>query len=349
MHLVGPGARTPNTDLSGGVVACNEERTIRGAIVSLLAQELPRGFAWSDLWVVASGCTDRTVPIVEEIARQDPRVHLVVEHHRQGKSAAIRQVLARARGDRVVLLNGDARAEPGAIAALLRVTTDLAPPFGAMARPVPPQGTGRLFEALSLLWELHHELHLRLLGTARGTHLSDELMLLSTRSLPALPPGTINDGSYLAASISRAGGALRYAPAAKVALSVPGNFRDHLVQRRRILFGHHQVAAAVGLPPSTFPRFARASPGEALRLLFRTTLVRPRGLRSLFFLASIETAAFLFSVGDRLLSRHDHVRWQRVPERIDAYEGLPVCGSGRRETGSPAEPRALPRASATHP
>ena len=104
--------------LAGGVVAYNEERTIRAALLSLLDQELPPGVAWNTIWVVASGCTDRTVEEAGLVAARDPRVRLVVEPVRTGKATAVTEVLRRAQGDAVVLLNADARAMPGAVAAL---------------------------------------------------------------------------------------------------------------------------------------------------------------------------------------------------------------------------------------
>ncbi len=312
-------------DLTGGVVAHNEEGKVAQAVRSLLDQTLPPGVRWERVWVIASGCTDGTVAVARELARHDPRVEVVVDPVRRGKAAAVAEVLERAQGRRMVLLNGDARAEPGAVQALLEASKDLASPFGVMARPLPPPaGASGFLSSVELLWDLHHAVHDRLLTTGRGTHLSDEMLLLSSpEGLPTLPSDVVNDGAYLAARLKEEGGALRYASRARVIVSVPLTFRDHVAQRRRILYGHHQVTERLGVPPTTFPRFARTSPGEAVVLLVDTVLRRKRGVRSFLLLATAELTAFGLSLWDRLPPRPDHVRWVRLPEGAPRPEHTP--------------------------
>jgi glycosyltransferase involved in cell wall biosynthesis len=44
--------------------------------------------------VVASGCTDRTVPIVAEMARQESRVRLCLQEKREGKASAMNRSMS---------------------------------------------------------------------------------------------------------------------------------------------------------------------------------------------------------------------------------------------------------------
>jgi glycosyltransferase involved in cell wall biosynthesis len=302
----------PAIELVGGTVAYNEERRIGPAVRSLLDQELPGGCRWSRVLVVASGCTDRTA---EEARKVDPRVEVVVQVERLGKASALLEIFARARGDYLVLLNGDAVAEPGSVAALLRSAQGAALPFAVMARPGPPADrTGGFTESIRLLWEIHHRFHLHIRSVGLAANLSDELLLLPIARLPPLPTGIVNDGGFMGAWLRREGGELRYASDAHVTIEAARRFRDHVTQRRRIRWGLRQVGTVVGIPPTTWQRYALTHPLAAYRLLRDTVRSEPRGARSLMVLGAAEMVALALAWWDRVPPRRDHVRWATLPE-----------------------------------
>ncbi len=282
-----------------------------------------------------SGCTDGTVAVAERLAKADPRVRVLIEAERLGKAHALREIFVRARGTALVLLNADARAEGGAVRALLDVARDYPAPFAVMGRPVLPPGTeGRWAEELRLMWALHHEFHLELQRLGGGAHLSDELLLVSLPGYPALPDGTINDGSYLGVWLSQHGGHRLYAPGALVTVDVPWAVRDHLEQRRRILYGNYQVTTALGEAPSTFVRFAVRSPSRAVELLGRSAPSKRTGWIPLARLAAAEAVAITLANWDRIPPRTDHVRWRRI--RSTTAVGSVGLPSGPRFGGSAA-------------
>src|SRR5438876_10808804 len=73
---------------SVGIMAYNEEANIARTIHAVLEQQSPL-VRIEEVIVVASGCTDRTVPIVTDIALQEPRVRLCLQEKREGKASAI--------------------------------------------------------------------------------------------------------------------------------------------------------------------------------------------------------------------------------------------------------------------
>ncbi|MDE1820480.1 MAG: glycosyltransferase [Euryarchaeota archaeon] len=302
--------------LVGGVVAHNEEGHIGRSLRSLLSQTLPSGIAWDTIWVVASGCTDRTVEEAQEVAASDPRIKVLVEPDRRGKAAALAEVLARADGRWLVLLNGDAYAELGAVAALLESSRGLSPPFGVMGRPcVPKEVSGLLGKSLTCLWELHDKLHRRLLGSGRGTHLSDELLLLSTDPRPPLRAGVINDGAFVGAWLTQAGGKLVYASEARVKLEVPGSWGGLVRQRRRIHVGHVQVRERTGVSPTTIGELSKRHPGEAVALVLEVVRDTPGSTVAMLALLVGEVVATGLATVDRWIPGRDHVRWERVRAR----------------------------------
>lgn len=312
--------------LSAGVVAYNERGRIRGAIRSLLDQSLPEGVGWVEVTVVVSGSTDGTDQVVRELAASDPRIRLVVQAQREGKSSALAEVFRRAKGDYLVLLNGDARAAPGAVAALVEAAAPPTERFAVMGRPVPPTGApGTFSSAIALLWSIHHVLHASLLSDGRGNHLSDELLLLPVRELPPLGAGIVNDGSFVGGWLVQNHGELRYAPAAVATISSPRTFREHVRQRRRIVFGHRQILDRLAVQPLTIARFARRSPRQALRLLAGETR-RPGGVLAFSTLLAGEAVAVTLAMVDARSSRQDHVRWN--PIRGFSPEGNPDTDLG---------------------
>jgi len=329
----------PGRILVGGVVAHNEERALARAVRSLLDQELPEGCRWGSVWIVASGCTDRTVAVAERLANEDARIRVLVEAERRGKAHAVCEVLRRAEGDLLVLLNGDASAEPGAVRALVDGAERVPAPFAVMGRPIPRDAESTpLDRMIRLLWSIHHELNLELDQPGAGAHLSDELLLLSLPPPPALHDGIINDGAFLGVWLTLHHGGVVYAPRAEVRIEVPTSLRDHLSQRRRILVGHRQVTSELGESPRTLTNLALTEPVRALRLLARS--LRDGGHRrsDLARLAAVELASILLAFWDSLPPRKDHVRWTRIASGEES--GSPAFGNSDVEVGSPRVPTA---------
>ncbi|HEV2165662.1 MAG TPA: glycosyltransferase family 2 protein [Thermoplasmata archaeon] len=345
--------------ISAGIPAYNTGPRLREAVRSLLTQTLPPGFEWSSLYIVVSGCTDDTPSIADALARADPRVIVVRQIGREGKASALRAVFERADGEGLVLLNGDATAEPGSVASLLGAAAGAPPPFAIMGRPCLPKGTsGGFRRGIEVLWELHHRLHEATLGGPLGNHLSDELWLLSLPILPALPHGVVNDGAYVGAWLRGHGGQVRYSPEARVTIEVPRTAAEHLRQRRRIAWGNGQVRELLGVAPVTWVEWAMLDPPTAFRILVQILRTRPVVLPWTLFLVVLEVEAMFLAKWDRHVTGRNHVLWEVVPpDRTGPSPGGPLEGpaegdprwihrwgpSEGRPTPQREEPGARPR------
>jgi biofilm PGA synthesis N-glycosyltransferase PgaC len=89
-----------------GIMAYNEEANIGRLLDALLRQNLSHCFI-KEIFVVASGCTDRTEDIVKDYIRLDERIKLLVQRQREGKASAINLFLSKANADVFVLESGD--------------------------------------------------------------------------------------------------------------------------------------------------------------------------------------------------------------------------------------------------
>src|SRR5918911_4570653 len=125
---------------SVGIMAYNEAANIATAIETILHQRLTVGRI-AELIVVASGCTDATVPLVAAIARDDARVRLLVQDRREGKASAINLFLGAARSPLLLMVGADVLVKDGTLDALLRPFGD--PSVGMVGgHPIPVNDEG---------------------------------------------------------------------------------------------------------------------------------------------------------------------------------------------------------------
>ena len=229
-------------DLSIGIMAYNEEGGMARLLGALLRQELVHA-RLKEIFVVVSGCTDRTEAIVRGFMNDDPRIHLITEERRKGKASAINLFLSAASGDICVLESADTVPDEGAI-------DKLVVPFvirgvgmtGARPVPVNPPNTF-IGYTVNLMWFLHHAISLTTPKLGE---------LIAFRSfIRNIPGDTAVDEASIEAMVTKAGYELRYVPEAVVRNKGPENIREFMRQRRRIASGHKHLLREQGYQVST--------------------------------------------------------------------------------------------------
>ncbi len=215
-----------------GIMAHNEETNIGRTIDAVLQQQGP-SFLIEEVIVVASGCTDHTIPIVAEIALQEPRVRLCVQEKREGKASAINLFLKQAISPVVVLIGADVIPEVSAIEYLCAPLKE--PEIGMVGgRPVPVNDPSTFMgHAVHLLWRLHD--HLARIHPKLGE------VIAFRNVISGIPTNSPVDEISIQALISQLGYQLIYEPACLVYNKGPLTIRDFLKQRRRIHAGHLQT------------------------------------------------------------------------------------------------------------
>ena len=230
-----------------GIMAYNEEANIARTIAAVLKQEGP-SIRVEEVIVVASGCTDRTVPTVAEIALKEPRVRLYVQEKREGKASAINLFLKETSSEVAILVGADVIPEESAIEHLCSPFLD--PKVGMTGgRPVPINDASTFMgHSVHLLWRLHDRL-------ARTHAKLGEIIAFRT-VVPSIPANSAVDEISIQAIISQLDYQLQYRPECVVYNKGPVNVRDFLKQRRRIYAGHLKVRAQQNYEASTM----KASP-----------------------------------------------------------------------------------------
>lgn len=279
---------------SVGIMAYNEGANIASAIDAILGQSLTMGYI-AEVIVVASGCTDDTVPIVAGLARANARVRLLVQANREGKASAINVFLGAARSPILVIAGADVLLKEGTLDVLLQHFQD--PSVGMVgAHPIPVNDEGAfLGHAVHLLWRLHDRV-------AREAPKLGEVVAFRN-VIPSIPLDTPVDEISIQAFITQLGYQLVYDPRAVVYNRGPSTIGDFLRQRRRIHAGHLRIRQQQGYTASTMSawRVARA-------LLAEHPFATPRAVEWTIATVALEVLARGLGKFDYLSGRQ-HAIW----------------------------------------
>lgn len=292
--VVTPGASDERIVCSVGVTAYNEEENIRHLLEALLDQHLHR-VEIAEIIVVASACTDQTVPIVREFMKQDPRIHLIEQERREGKTSAVNLFLAAAKSDICVLESGDTLPHEYAVEHLVRMFTD--PTVGMVgAQKIPVDTPEHIVGLLShLRLRMEHELCLEIPRLGE--------MIAFRKIFEHIPADVAMDEAFVEALIVKRGMAVRYAPDAIVYNTGPSTIPDFVRQRRRNHAGHLFLKHKYGYAVSSIQN------QRVLRVAFKEVLGVFRLLWVLFLLAMIEGASRALGWYDFAIKRNRHVVW----------------------------------------
>lgn len=293
---------------SVGIMAYNEEANIARALRAVLAQSGPPVFM-QEVIVVASGCTDRTVAIVAEMARTEPRIVLYVQEKREGKASAVNLFLKEARCPLLILLGADVIPEEHALEYLCAPFRD--PAVGMVGgRPVPINDSRTFMgHAVQLLWCLHDRV-------ARQQPKLGEIIAFRN-VISGIPSKSAVDEISIQALISQLGYRLIYQPACVVYNKGPLTASDFLKQRRRIYAGHLMVLRQQRYEASTMklaPIFCQ------LIACRHFTLSTPRQVLWTLGAMLLEACARLQGLFDYWRKSEHHV-WQAVTSTKDLEAG----------------------------
>jgi poly-beta-1,6-N-acetyl-D-glucosamine synthase len=277
-----------------GITAYNEEKNIGALLQALLDQHLHE-VEVEEIVVVASACTDRTVSIIEEFGQRDPRIHLIVQERREGKTSAINLFLARARNDICVLESGDTLPHEHAVENLVRMFRD--PNVGMVgAQKVAVNTPDHIAGLLShIRLRMEHELCLEIPRLGE--------MIAFRKVFDRIPPDVAMDEAFVEALVVRRGLAVRYAPDAIVYSTGPTTIRDFVRQRRRNHAGHLYLKHKYGYAVSSIQN------RRVLRVALKEIWGLVRLLWVLFLLAILEGWGRFWGWYDFVIKQDRHVVW----------------------------------------
>jgi len=290
---------------SVGITAHNEEANIGQLLDAMLDQHLHH-VEITEIIVVASGCTDNTVPIVQEYVKKDPRIRLLVQEQREGKTSAINLFLQQAQEDICVLESGDTLPRYNSVEALVSMFAD--PQVGMTgAQKVPVNTPDHIVGYMShLRLQLEHELCLEIPRLGE--------MIAFRKVFDRIPPDVAMDEAFVEALVIQRGLQVRYAPEAVVYNMGPETIRDFIRQRRRNHAGHLYLKHKYQYRVSSLDTW------RVLRITLGVVWGAIRLLGGLALLALIEFYSRLMGSYDYYIKKDRHVVWDMAwtTKRVDA-------------------------------
>jgi len=218
-----------------GIPTYNEEKSIARSIESALRQISKK----DEVIVVASGCTDNTVPEIKKIMKKDKRVKLIVESERKGKASALNLIIKNAKGDIIVQTDGDVVIGKGAVHYLTSRFNN--PKIGGVSgNPVPIIPEGNMFYDWTLMSYRKMD-ELRKQESAEGIfwHMSGYLLAFRKKALPSVPFAKGAVDAWMGKIIKDNGYKLEYEPKAKVFVKAPLTIKDFIAQKARVRAGYY--------------------------------------------------------------------------------------------------------------
>lgn len=289
------------------ICAYNEEKNIGRLLERLSNQKLSDDFDLTEIVVVASGCTDKTLEVVRNFQLKNQKIKLFVQNKRKGKTSAINLFLKKTSGDILVLESADTLPLDNTIENLLEPFSN--PKVGMVGgRPIPLNNSKKFTGFIvHMIWNLHHKISLK--RPKMGE-------LVAFRNfIKEMPKDTAVDEACIEALITQNGYELAYSPKAVVYNIGPKTISDLIRQRRRIYAGHMHLRKTMNYKPST------VNLTEVVKLVFDEIRTSPKNLHLIVMAIFLDIYARALAYFDYYIMGKNPVIWD-VAESTKFLEGL---------------------------
>jgi poly-beta-1,6-N-acetyl-D-glucosamine synthase len=290
-----------------GICAFNEDKNIGRLLEDILtSQEISFDF---EVLVVCSGCTDRTVDIVQNFAKQDLRVKVAIENERKGKASAINYILSNAHGDAIIFVSADIMLQKGCFAGLLSRLQR--PDVGIVCGNPVPINSSKLMvgKLVQLLWSFHSYVFAQLNDAGLARH-ATEIFIIRKGIVKKIPYETVNDDAFIAVTAKQKRWLIKFELESRVLICGPSTLSEYFQQRRRIMYGHYQVKKLTGEPPQHLMYLMPCYPIKALKL--GVTLIKKYSIPTVIAFLLTEFAANIAATIDIFLKKN-HFQWNALP------------------------------------
>ncbi len=279
---------------SVGIAAYNDEANIGKLLDAILAQKLNQ-VEISEIIIVASGCTDNTVPIIQGYVTRNPKIKLIVQEEREGKTSAMNEFLQRAAEEICVWESGDTLPGEASIESLVKLFAD--PKVGMTgAQKVPVNVPEHVVGYMShLRLRLEHQLCLEIPRTGE--------LIAFRKVFTHLPHDVAMDEAFVEALVIRRGLDVHYAPDAVVYNMGPETLGEFIMQRRRNYAGHLHLRRKYGYRVSSLDTF------RVLRIGVEEIANAMKLIGTLVALALVEAFSRVLGTYDYYIKGRKHVVW----------------------------------------
>lgn len=217
-----------------GIPAYNEEKSIKKTILAILPQLEPN----DELMVIASACTDDTVPQVKSI--HDPRIKVIEEQKRAGKVAAINKIMREAANEIIIMIDADVIIADDALKILVNTLKD--PKVGATCGKVVSYRLKTLFDKVQNAgWIALNDQKIAENKENKFWALNGYLVGVKKSLAPQIDTKFLLDDALVGWLVKKKGYQVVYQPKAVSYVLAVQNFSDFIKQKARNRIGWWQL------------------------------------------------------------------------------------------------------------
>ncbi len=281
-------------DCSLGVIVYNEAQNIAKLLDSVLSQKLEK-VNLKEIIVVSSASKDGTDEIVSEYAEKNPKIKLISEKERNGKSSAINLFIKNSTTDILIIESGDTIPGEDTIEKMVSPFED--EKIGMTGgRPIPINSTKKIVGySVNLLWRLHHKM--ALINPKLGE------MIAFRKCFDEISVESAVDEASIEAEIKAHNLQKKYIPEAIIINKGPENISDFLLQRRRISAGHYWLMKTKNYKVTSL------NPNILFKITIEEILAKPSSLHKIFFTMMLEILGRILGWYDFNIKKKNPFKW----------------------------------------
>jgi len=227
------------------ITAFKEPRTIKKAILHIAEQKLPK----NEIIVIAPD--DTTLNEAKKLKTKYKNLRFIKDEAK-GKSAALNLAVPKARGDILILTDGDVHADKNSINLLLDKFKDKK--IGAVSgNPISTDPINTKYGLWSyVLTNVANERRKRAFKQGKRFFCSGYLFAIKKSLFPHLPEDLLSEDGFISHHVYQQGFKIAYNEKARVYVKFPSNFRDWINQKRRGIGGYNQIKSMLGIEMRSF-------------------------------------------------------------------------------------------------
>jgi cellulose synthase/poly-beta-1,6-N-acetylglucosamine synthase-like glycosyltransferase len=227
------------------ITSYKEPKTIGRAIESIARQKLPQ----NEILVTAPD--EETLNEAKKLKRRYGNLKLIKDRG-EGKPSALNLAVSKAKGDILILTDGDVYIEENSIPSLLSYFED--EKIGAVSgNPVSLNPKDKKYGFWSnVLTNVANEIRLESFKNNKRFFCSGYLFAIRKKLFPKIPENLLSEDGFISYKVYEAGFKIAYSEKSKVYVKYPDTFSDWIKQKKRSAGGYNQLKQSFNIDMRSF-------------------------------------------------------------------------------------------------
>lgn len=229
------------------ITAYKEQKTIGKAIEQILKNDL------KDYELIVTAPDDETLEVAEKYSKKIKKLKLIKDKG-EGKPSALNLAVSKAKGELLVLTDGDVYVSDDAIRNLLESFED--PTIGAVSgNPISINSKRTMMGFWAyVLTNTANERRLKALTLKKRFFCSGYLFAIRKKLFPKLPKELLSEDGFISNNVYKNRYQVAYSKKSYVYIKYPTNFSDWIKQKKRSAGGYNQIKKLISIEIRSFKK-----------------------------------------------------------------------------------------------